>query len=169
MRRVLLLLLLMSAGIPAGAQIALYGTFSAANFRLPNTGWQYGSTFGLYDNRWKIPFFAVGIDGRGSVIGGTQASIASGLVGPRLAFKPHVLPVMPYVEALGGVGRAEYGEGSATTSTTKFEYNFVGGVDYTVLPRIDWRVVEFSYGGLTAFNGSFNPRTLSTGIVFRLP
>jgi hypothetical protein len=169
MHRALLSLILLGTAIPASAQIGIYGTFSAANFRLPNTGWQYGSTFGLYDNRWKVPFFALGVDGRGSVIGGTQASIASGLVGPRLVFKPHVLPIMPYVEALGGVGHAEYGEGSAAGSATKFEYNFVGGVDYTVLPRIDWRVVDFSYGGLTAFSGSFNPRTISTGIVFRIP
>jgi hypothetical protein len=169
MHRALLSLILLSAAIPASAQIGVYGTFSAANFRVPNTGWQYGSTFGLFDDHWKIPFFALGIDGRGAVIGGTEASVASGLVGPRIVFKPHVLPIMPYVEALGGVGRAEDGEGSAATSVTKFEYNFVGGVDYTVLPRIDWRVVEFSYGGLTAFNGSFNPRTLSTGIVFRIP
>ncbi len=129
MRRALLPLLLLSTVLPAGAQIAVYGTFSAANFQLPNTGWQYGSTFGIYDNRWTIPFFAVGIDSRGSVIGGKHAGIASGLVGPRLAFKPHVLPIMPYVEVLGGVGHAEYGEGSAAGSATKFEYNFVGGLD----------------------------------------
>ena len=169
MRRVLLTLILLSAALPAGAQLAVYGTFSASNFRLPNTDWQYGSTFGIYDNRWKIPFFALGIDGRGSVVGGTQASIASGLVGPRIVFKPHIVPIMPYVEVLGGVGHAEYGQGSAAGSATKFEYNFVGGLDFTILPHIDWRVVDFSYGGLAAFNGSFNPRTLSTGIVVRLP
>jgi hypothetical protein len=38
-----------------------------------------------------------------------------------------------------------------------------------VLPRLDWRVVEFSYGGLSALNGTLNPRTLSTGLVLRLP
>ncbi len=78
---------------------------------------------------------------------------------------------MPYVEALVGAGQADAGrEGSgAYTSATKFEYNFVGGVDYTFFPRLDWRVAEFSYGGLSSFAGSFNPRTLLTGIVFRLP
>ena len=73
MHRALLSLILLGAALPASAQIGVYGTFSAANFRLANTGWQYGSTFGLYDNRWKVPFFALGVDGRGSVIGGTQA------------------------------------------------------------------------------------------------
>ena len=103
------------------------------------------------------------------MVGSGATSIASGLVGPRLVFKPHVLPIMPYVEALAGAGRAEAGSGTARIDATKFEYNFVGGVDYTFFPRLDWRVVDFSYGGLSAFSGSFNPRTLSTGIVFRLP
>ncbi len=155
--------------LPASAQIGLYGSFSAANFKVVNTGWQYGTTFGIYDNHWTVPFFALGIDGRGTVVGTGTTSIAGGLAGPRLVFKPHILPVMPYVEALAGAAHAEAGEGVARTGATKFEYNFVGGVDYTFFPRLDWRVVEFSYGGLPGFSGSFNPRTLSTGIVFRLP
>ena len=165
----LLCFLLFGLALPASAQIGLYGTFSASNFNVPNTGWQYGSTFGIYDNHWSIPFFALGVDGRGSVLGTGSTTSVSGLVGPRLVFKPHVLPLMPYVEALAGAGHIEVGEGSARTTATKFEYNFVGGLDFTIFPRLDWRVVEFSYGGLSGFNGSFNPRTLSTGIVFRLP
>ncbi len=171
MRRLFCLLLLLPCSL-VHAQIGVYGEFSAADFNVPNVGWQYGTTFGIFDNDlFKIPFFALGVDGRGTVVNGDGASIASGLVGPRLVFKPHVLPVMPYAEALVGAGRAEAGrQGSAAyTSATKFEYNFVGGLDYTFFPRLDWRVVEFSYGGLSSFNGSFNPRTLSTGIVFRLP
>ncbi len=168
MRR-LLSLLFFCAALPACAQIGVYGSFSASNFRVPNTGWEYGTTFGIYDNRFSIPFFALGLDGRGTVVGSGSNSTWSGLAGPRLVFKPHILPVMPYVEALVGVGHADVGEGSAETSATKFEYNFVGGIDYTFFPRLDWRVVEFSYGGLSNFNGDFNPRTLSTGIVFRLP
>ena len=165
----LLLLCFFLVTVPATAQIGVYGEFSASNFNVPNTAWQYGTTFGIYDNHWSVPFLALGVDGRGSVVGTGSTSTWSGLVGPRLVFKPHILPVMPYVEALGGVGHADVGQGSAQTSATKFEYNFVGGLDYTFFPRLDWRVVEFSYGGLSSFSGSFHPRTLSTGIVFRLP
>ncbi len=165
--------LLLALPLPAAAQIGLYGTFSAANFNVPNVGWQYGSTFGIYDDKFSIPFFSLGLDGRGSVVGGSSsgASVRSGLVGPRLVFKPHVLPIMPYVEGLVGAGYAQAGQqGSAAYySATKFEYNGVAGVDYTFFPRLDWRVIEFSYGGLSGFQGSFNPKTLSTGIVFRLP
>lgn len=169
--KTLLALAISPAALPAFAQIGIYGEFSAADFNVPNTGWQTGTTFGIYDNHWTVPFFALGVDGRGTVVNGDGVSIASGLVGPRLVFKPHVLPVMPYVEALVGVGHGDAGNqgSSAYTSQTKFEYNGIVGLDYTFFPRLDWRVVEFSYGGLPGFSGTFNPRTLSTGIVFRLP
>ena len=80
---------------------------------------------------------------------------------------PQVLPISPYVEGLAGVGHFDYGQSQG--SATKFEYQFLGGVDYTLIPRLDWRVVEFSYGGLSAFNGSLHPKTISTGLVLRLP
>ncbi len=171
--RHLLHLALLGAALPAGAQVAIYGEFSAANFNVPNVGYQYGSTFGLYYDKYKIPFFKLGLDGRGTVVGGGSdgASVRSGLGGPRVSFKLPVIPFRPYVEGLVGAASAHAGApGSAAYySATKFEYNGVAGLDYTVLPFIDWRVFEFSYGGLSSFNGSFNPRVLSTGIVFRLP
>ncbi|MHB1857169.1 MAG: hypothetical protein ACYCPM_07010, partial [Acidobacteriaceae bacterium] len=68
-----------------------------------------------------------------------------------------------------GAGHADYGQGVAHVSATKFQYQFLGGLDLTVLPRIDWRVVEFSYGGLSGLGSSLNPKTISTGIVVRLP
>jgi hypothetical protein len=151
----------------ANAQIGVYGEFSASDFNIPNLNWQYGSTFGLFYNHWGVPFFALGADGRGSVVGSGSNKIISGLAGPRLTFKPHVLPIMPYVEALAGAGDVQYGEGVARTSATKFEYQFLGGVDWTIVPRVDWRVIEFSYGGLSG--PSLKPRNLSTGIVVRLP
>jgi len=160
------LLLLMSTP-RAQAQVGVYGEFSASDFNVPNTNWQYGTTFGLFYNRWTVPFFGLGLDGRGAVVGKGTTKAISGLAGPRLTFKPHVLPVMPYVEALVGAGDLKYEQGIAQTNATKLEYQFLGGLDWTIFPRVDWRLVEFSYGG---FSGSaLNPRTLSTGIVVRLP
>jgi hypothetical protein len=52
---------------------------------------------------------------------------------------------------------------------TKFEYQFLGGFDFTVFPRVDWRIAEFSYEGLAGLNGGFHPESISTGIVLRLP
>jgi hypothetical protein len=76
---------------------------------------------------------------------------------------------MPYVEALAGAGYTQFPVASGQASGTKFSYQFVGGVDFTILPHIDWRVAEFSYGGLSILDSSINPKTLSTGIVLRLP
>ena len=72
-------------------------------------------------------------------------------VGPRIALRPHVLPIKPYVEGLVGVGHAEVNQQRQRPiqSATDFSYQLVGGIDYTLLPRIDWRVAEFSYGGLS--------------------
>jgi hypothetical protein len=79
----------------------------------------------------------------------------------------HVIPLHPYLEATAGLGNLNIPK--ASSNVTRFEYQFLGGLDYTVFPRIDWRVAEFSYGGLSVFNGSYHPKTLTTGIVLRIP
>jgi hypothetical protein len=61
------------------------------------------------------------------------------------------------------------GSSGVQDSETKFSYQIVGGLDYTVFPRIDWRVAEISWGTLRAFGTNVNPTTVSTGIVIRLP
>ncbi|HEX4021909.1 MAG TPA: hypothetical protein VHX63_12230 [Acidobacteriaceae bacterium] len=165
----LLPLLLLFSSLGAIAQVGLYGEFSAAKLNVPNTGWIYGPTFGGYYDPAHFAFFRAGLDARAAFLGTGSTELYSGLVGPRLVVGAPALPAHVYVESLVGVGHAEAGEGVAKTSATKFEYQFLGGVDLTVLPRIDWRVAEFSYGGLSGLNSSFNPKILSTGIVVRLP
>ncbi len=150
----------------AHAQIGVYANFSAAKLNLGNTDWVYGPGFGGYIDHGHLIFLSTGIDARGVILGSGQSTqFDAGYIGPRVAFRPHVLPIKPYVEALAGVGRLS----SGATDTTKFSYQFVGGVDYTLIPRIDWRVAEFSYGGLSIFDTSLHPKTISTGIVIRLP
>jgi hypothetical protein len=157
------------ATLSATAQVGLYGELSTAKLNVPNTGWIYGGTFGGYYDMGHVPFLGYGMDARGSFLGTGQTKLDSGLVGPRLVFTPHVVPLRPYAEALIGMGHYQFGQGIAQSSDNKFEYQFVGGLDMTVLPRIDWRLVEFSYGGLSYLSSSFNPKTISTGLVVRLP
>jgi hypothetical protein len=152
----------------AQAQTGLYAEFGASKVDAPSNNWIYGPTFGLYHDFFSIPFIHAGADLRGSVLGISQTtSLYSGTVGPRISLHPHVLPVMPYVEGLFGFGHYDFGAGQP--SNTQFEYQVLAGIDLTVLPHLDWRVVEFSYGGLSTINGDLNPRTLSTGVVLRLP
>ena len=162
------------AGV-AGAQTGIYGEFTGAKISAPYEPWMYGPTVGFYHDAGH-GLLAAGFDVRGTFAGrgdthGTRSdqTLATVMGGVRLAVTPHVLPIKPYGEVLGGLGHLKAGQGVARTTATKFAYQFVVGVDWTILPRVDWRVVEFSYGRLAGLGDSFAPKTLSTGIVFRLP
>jgi hypothetical protein len=159
----------------ACAQTAIYGEFTAAKVDSAHTPWMYGPTIGLYHDSGH-GLLATGLDVRGTFAGrgdtngsNSRQTLDTLMGGVRLAVTPRVLPIKPYGEVLGGLGHLKTGQGSARTSSTKFAYQFIGGVDFTILPRVDWRVVEFSYGRLAGLGDSFAPKTLSTGIVFRLP
>jgi hypothetical protein len=152
----------------ASAQTGLYIEYGGSKVDSPSDQWVYGPTFGLYHDFFSVPLVHLGGDIRGSVLGVTSTTtVTSGMIGPRVSGHPRVIPLMPYLEALGGIGHYDFGANQP--SNTQFEYQFLAGIDLTVLPRIDWRVVEFSYGGLSAFNGTLHPKTLSTGVVLRLP
>lgn len=172
--------LVIASARPANAQLGVYANFTAAKVNGSNSDWIYGPSFGGYLDHGHLIFLSTGIDVRGEILGtGSSTKFDAGYIGPRLAFRPHVLPIKPYVEGLVGVASAQVpisvppyassASGSPTTSATRFSYQFVGGVDYALLPRIDWRVAEFSYGGLSILDGSIHPKTISTGIVVRLP
>jgi hypothetical protein len=154
--------------LAAQAQTGIYVEFGGSKVDAPNNQWVYGPTFGLYHDFYGVPAIHLGADLRASVLGISQTTtLTSGMIGPRVSVHPHVLPIMPYLEGLGGIGYYNYGEGQG--SNTQFEYQLLAGVDYTLIPRLDWRVIEFSYGGLSALNGNLHPKTISTGLVLRLP
>jgi hypothetical protein len=168
LRVCLLLLFFVTTAAVASAQTGLYAEFGGSKVDAPSNDWIYGPTFGIYEDFLPLPFVHLGGDLRGSVLGVSQTTtLYSGLLGPRLSVHPHVLPIHPYIEALAGIGYYDFGRSQG--SNTKFEYQFLGGIDHTLVPRVDWRVVEFSYGGLSALNGSLHPKTISTGLVLRLP
>jgi hypothetical protein len=169
---ILFALLLVAAGTPkAQAQVGLYGQFSAAHFNsndvpIVNT-WGYGGGFGLYGDFAKLPFARIGADIRFQFIRpASNTTLFSALVGPRLDFHTKVIPLNPYAEVIFGPGHFTYGNNAP--STTQFDWRVLGGVDKTILPRVDWRVIEVSYGQLNTYSGRLRPITLSTGIVLRL-
>lgn len=163
-------LLFVAVGVPkAQAQVGLYGQFSAARFNsIPNTNtWGFGGGFGLYGDFVKLPFARLGGDFRFQFIDpASHTTLFSALVGPRLDFRPKVVPLNPYAEVIFGPGHFTYGNNSP--STTQFDWRVLGGLDKTILPRVDWRVLEVSYGQLNTYSGHLRPVTFSTGIVLRL-
>ena len=157
--------LLMSSvlvSVSVHAQTGIYGAFTGAGLGSGSSGNLYGGTVGLYSDPWHGPLLGAGFDLRGEFLNGNGQSLDSGLIGLRIAVHPPVFPLKPYVEGLGGVGRANV----ANATSTNAQYRIVGGIDWTVFPRIDWRVVEFSGGEIS---GGASPKVISTGLVLRLP
>jgi len=161
-------LLLLALFVPAAqAQTGIYGQFSASHFNLPNTNdWGYGGGFGLYSDFVKVPFGKVGGDIRFQYTRpASDTNLFSTLLGPRVAVHTHG-DLTPYAEFLFGAGHFTYGNNSP--STTQFDWRALGGVDKKLLPRLDWRIIEVSYGQLNTYSGKLHPVTLSTAIVLRL-
>jgi hypothetical protein len=161
------LLMVLALSAPAAAQIGISAGFTAARLNHPITDVSspttlYGSTFGVYYQKGAV--LALGGEVRASFLGGSGLTLNSGTIGPRAAFKFHPLPLQLYAEALGGFN--SYTGSSTAASTTQAEYQIVTGFDTTLLPRIDWRVIEYAYTGAS---NSISAHALTTGIVLRLP
>ncbi|HEX4650153.1 MAG TPA: hypothetical protein VH250_01495 [Granulicella sp.] len=153
--------------LPAAAQLGLSGSFTVSRLSHPvgavsSPTTLYGETVSVYYQRGT--FFAYGGDARASFLGGSGISLNSGAIGPRVAFKPPAIPLQIYGEALGGF--TSYTGGPSANSISEAEYQLLVGGDYTLLPHIDWRVVEYTY---TSASNSLSSHSLSTGIVVRLP
>jgi hypothetical protein len=147
----------------ARAQIGIYAGFTGAHLNASSSTTLYGPLVGVYAQSGR--FLALGADVRGAFYHRNGIQYYTGAIGPRVAFKLSILPIKPYVEGL--VGLASYTPGSSSSSSTHLNYQILGGIDATILPRIDWRVIEFGYSALVG--NSVDAKTLSTGIVFRLP
>lgn len=158
----LLVAMFVSASAVASAQIALYGAATGSSFSNAPDDIGYGGMVGAYKQSGH--FIGTGLDLRGTFVGRNGFRYNTFAVGPRVAFKPRVIPLMPYVEGL--VGLANYNSGKNTGSTNHLNYQVVGGLDATILPRIDWRVVDVAYSGVAS--QSIKAVTFSTGLVIRI-
>jgi hypothetical protein len=169
MKRYSLLLLavfLLLAPAALHAQIAVYGEVGGApEAKGLGTDFQYGPIVGIYkSSSYGLHTVSAGLDLRGSFMNRNGFHYYTGAIGPRIAFNPHVLPLHPYVEGL--VGIASYNSGKGTSTSTHFNYQVVGGLDATILPRIDWRVVDIAYSAVPGQD--IHATTLATGLVVRL-
>jgi hypothetical protein len=174
------------SSVAAHAQTGIYATFDASRRSSTNvflspptaadntaTAWLYGPTVGFYYDFLHLGPVHLGSDVRGEFVHGGGFTRDSFLVGARLSVHPPLLPVKPYLQASVGLAHSK-GIISGNYSNNP-EYQIAGGVDFTILPRIDWRVLEVGGGSLLNYtygsgvNQTNNIVTFSTGIVFRLP
>mgnify|MGYP001556865796 CR=1 FL=1 len=145
--------------LTAKAQIGIYTGFSGAHF---NSTTVFGPLVGVYAQKGAL--LMLGADLRGSFLNRNGQQFNTGAIGPRFAFHPIGLPIKPYIEALVGIASSSTGNSS---SATHLNYQVLGGIDATLLPHLDWRVIEFDHSAITG--NSLNANILTTGIVLRLP
>ena len=176
-------LLMGFAAAGARAQIALYGmgsggflsSVSAQSGPLTLTSDSfsaYGGTFGIYDNPYHLGPLRLGVDGRGFVqkSSGSNANgnqLRGGLAGARIAFFSHLVPLSPYVQAEVGAVSTNYG--TQSTRSTSLAYQLNGGLDYTLVPRLDLRI-EYGIGQIgSLYSGTRQEvQQVGLGIVVRL-
>jgi opacity protein-like surface antigen len=147
----------------AQAKFAVYGTGGTEKSGLQHSGWNTAVTFGFYYGLRHFGPFDFSADVRGDL----SHNIASGVLGPRLAAKIPVFPIMPYAELL--FGESSYStQSNSIRDANSFTYRYVGGVDFTLIPHVDWRLVDYSYSsGITQFNANIHPKTITSGFVIR--
>jgi hypothetical protein len=165
--RCLILLFAATLFAPAAlhAQIGIYAAATGASLSNAGTSWGYGPLVGLYTQSGHgANTVNLGADLRGSFISRDGFHYYTGAIGPRIAIQPHVIPLKPYIEGL--IGIASYNSGTGTASSTHLNYQVVGGLDATIFPHLDWRVVDVAYSGVA--NQSIKAVTFSTGLVLRL-
>jgi hypothetical protein len=156
----LLLLALTATTLHAQAKLAIYGTFGGEKTGVANESWTKAGTLGLYYGLAKLGPLALSADARADL----STNADSGLFGPRLALHLPAFPLKPYAELLLGFSHYSNVSG-APRNTTGFAYRGVAGLDATILPHIDWRVIDFSDGHIE--NADNNSISLTTGIVLR--
>ena len=84
--------------------------------------------------------------------------------GPRLALHFPVFPLKPYSEIL--IGQTSYDKTSSGFKPGgNFSASYVGGIDTTIFPHLDWRIFDFTYGLDT--QGGARRKALTTGLVVR--
>lgn len=84
------------------------------------------------------------------------------LGGFRVAAKPPILPIKPYLQISAGAGKLDAG---SLKGSYHLGYEVNGGVDLTFFPHLDWRVAEVGGGSFQGQPGS--DLHIATGLVLR--
>jgi len=146
------------------AKIGVYGAIGAEKSGFSHQAWTNAETVGLYYGVADLGPIAVSFDGRGTFSIDTKNILA----GPRVALHLPLFPVKPYAEVLGGVVYTSTSGNTTKKDFNDFDYRVVGGLDSTIFYHLDWRVIEFAYGGgVTEASRAVHATNASTGLVLR--
>jgi hypothetical protein len=154
------LLVVAATALHAQAKVGIFGSFGAERAGVANQNWKEAGTVGLYYGFANLGPAAFSVDARADL----SPDVNNYLFGPRLALRLPGFPLKPYGEFIAGI--ANYTTISSNSKNiTDIAYRGVLGLDTTILPRIDWRVVDASFGHIE--NGTSNALTLTSGLVVR--
>ena len=130
-----------------------------------NTSWTYGPSFSFQGESGHV--VKVGFDVRLSLLNGGGFSVNSLTIGPRLGVRTPIIGKLYGEFLLGAMGVRQPG---GTTHTGHIDNAYVVGLDHTIAPRVDWRVVEYAYSRIFSLGGYANEdyrHQFSTGVLFR--
>lgn len=149
----------------AQAKVGIYAEAGADKSGLSGQTLTAAETAGVYVGIKDLGPIALAVDGRGVFSSDTKNLLA----GPRVALHLPLFPLKPYAEALGGLVYYSVASGTGSRqSVNDYEYRLIGGLDSTIFFHLDWRVIEFGYGGgVTQANRKVHSTDLSTGLVVR--
>jgi hypothetical protein len=171
----------------ASSPLPLPPNSTAPAFARSNSVNPLGGTGGAYWDFMKLGPVRLGVDARGSILStkrgaylnfdGPGARIYSVLGGVRASFHTPIAALKPYIQGSVGLGRSDYGLYVGRPASpaplpnlvfSNFEWQALAGVDVRLLPMLDWRMVEFGYGGLDPFgtySHNYPIKQVSSGFV----
>ena len=143
LRALALLLAVVVSSTSAIAQVGIYGKFDVTRLSTGTSnasetpGWYEGGGLGVYYDFIHLGPVGFGADLRGNLLTGNQQKFRSALFGLRLAIKPPILPIRPYVQGSAGIGGGTHGglANAGSIYSNKFEYQVLGGLDYAFFPH----------------------------------
>lgn len=188
MRKLLIFLALCAAPLCAHAQFAIGGAFTAQGVSMTTNGtacpantsstscvttsgsdtidWVYGPTLSAQYEFGKVVHF--GPDFRFSQLNGSDGiATRTEDFGPRLGVSLPGLGKL-YGEVL--IGFVQVRPGTGRNYTGHADNAYIIGLDHTVLPHIDWRIVEYAYSRILTIDNAtaVNSRNqISSGILVR--
>jgi hypothetical protein len=180
--RLVLLSIALSFAPTLHAQLAIYGKGDLNHYNLndttPTSSYTFhGAGVGIYDDFLHFGPVRAGLDLRGDLEATDKFDYQAVLAGIRVAAKAPVLPFRPYAELLVGEGgtraKGPYAVGITNVPYIhKLTYAAVAGLDWTLLPHFDFRVLEVGYGRQAAATGFSTASKdsmvlLSSGLVVR--
>ena len=150
---------------------------SAGNTYATTSFWTPGVGGGVTLTVLPLGPVKLGLDLRGSTKPGTNGSDTA-MLGVKLGANLPLVRFKPYVQASGGYlgtrTRIASGARAGTAASDRFiAYEVLGGVDYSLVPFFDWRLIEvgggrgYNIGSATnAGNYQVTLFTINTGLVF---